>query len=138
MQGGILSIDAAPGSESLVATAGADGVVVLFDHSAGRIKASLTGHSKKVNGEGFPCETHHQVSLQRALHAARSRQLSQKWQQRCYGLKESLEQAPCHRHLLLRFRISSGTCFAGRWVQGLYEVVNLLMAADHGAALLQA
>ena len=53
MQGGILSIDAAPGSESLVATAGADGVVVLFDHSAGRIKASLTGHSKKVNGEGL-------------------------------------------------------------------------------------
>ena len=53
MQGGILSVDAAPGSESLVATAGADGVVVLFDRSAGRIKASLTGHSKKVNGEGF-------------------------------------------------------------------------------------
>ncbi|CAL5224503.1 g7199 [Coccomyxa viridis] len=52
-KGGILSIDAAPGGESLVATAGADGVVVLFDHSAGRIKASLTGHSKKVNGVKF-------------------------------------------------------------------------------------
>ena len=51
-QGGILSIDAAPGNEGLVATAGADGVVVLFDRAAGRIKASLTGHSKKVNG-GF-------------------------------------------------------------------------------------
>lgn len=50
-----MSVDAAPGSEGLVATAGADGVVVLFDRSAGRIKASLTGHSKKVNGEGFSC-----------------------------------------------------------------------------------
>ena len=50
-----MSVDAAPGSESLVATAGADGVVVLFDRSAGRIKAYLTGYSKKVNGEGFSC-----------------------------------------------------------------------------------
>ena len=53
MQGGILSIDAAPGSESLIATAGADGVVVLFDRDAGRIRASLTGHTKKVNGESI-------------------------------------------------------------------------------------
>ena len=52
-QGGILSIDVAPGNEDLVATAGADGVVVMFDRGAGRIKASLTGHSKKVNG-GVP------------------------------------------------------------------------------------
>lgn len=36
-----------------MATAGADGVVVLFDREAGRIRASLTGHSKKVNGELF-------------------------------------------------------------------------------------
>jgi hypothetical protein len=53
-QGGILSIDAAPSNEDLVATAGADSVVVLFDHAAGRIKASLTGHSKKVNGGFLP------------------------------------------------------------------------------------
>lgn len=53
-QGGILSIDAAPGNEGLVATASADGVVVLFDRAAGRIKASLTGHSKKVNGGFLP------------------------------------------------------------------------------------
>ena len=51
VQGGILSIDAAPGSESLIATAGADGVVVVFDRDAGRIRASLTGHTKKLNGE---------------------------------------------------------------------------------------
>ena len=51
VQGGILSIDAAPGSENLIATAGADGVVVVFDRDAGRIRASLTGHTKKVNGE---------------------------------------------------------------------------------------
>ena len=71
MQGGILSIDAAPGSESLVATAGSDGVVVLFDHSAGRIKASLTGHSKKVNGEGFPCRYCHHFCLQRVTDATK-------------------------------------------------------------------
>ena len=53
-QGGILSIDVAPGNEDLVATAGADGVVVMFDRGAGRIKASLTGHSKKVNGGFLP------------------------------------------------------------------------------------
>ena len=139
MQGGILSIDAAPGSESLVATAGADGVVVLFDHSAGRIKASLTGHSKKVNGEGFPCETHHQVSLQRALHAARSRQLSQKWQQRCYGLKESLEQGALSQAPAFEgseFRVAPA--LLGDGCRDCMRLVNLLMAADHGAALLQA
>ena len=50
MQGGILSIDAAPDNPALLATAGADGSVVLFDRDAGRIRATLTGHTKKVNG----------------------------------------------------------------------------------------
>lgn len=53
-QGGILSIDTAPGSPSLLATAGADGAVVLFDRDAGRIRAALTGHSKRVNSARAP------------------------------------------------------------------------------------
>ena len=34
----------------MVATAGADGEVHLFDRSAGRVTATLQGHSKKING----------------------------------------------------------------------------------------
>ncbi len=49
MQGGILSIDVAPDNENLLATAGADSVVVVFDREASRIRASLAGHSKKIN-----------------------------------------------------------------------------------------
>jgi hypothetical protein len=50
VQGGILFIDSAPNNESLLATGGADSVVVVFDREAGRIRASLTGHTKKING----------------------------------------------------------------------------------------
>lgn len=49
-QGGILAIDLSPGNEEVVATAGADALVEIFDRSAGRIIAQLSGHSKKVNG----------------------------------------------------------------------------------------
>ncbi|BDA49495.1 Pre-mRNA-processing factor 19 [Coccomyxa sp. Obi] len=48
-KGGILSIDVAPDNENLLATAGADSVVVVFDREASRIRASLAGHSKKIN-----------------------------------------------------------------------------------------
>lgn len=51
MQGGILSIDCALDNDNLLATAGADAAVVVFDREASRIRATLTGHSKKVNGE---------------------------------------------------------------------------------------
>ncbi len=57
-QGGILSIDSVPGNENILATAGADSVVVVFDREAARIKASLTGHSKKVNGKFNPLVAH--------------------------------------------------------------------------------
>ena len=54
MQGGILSIDTAPDAPHLLATAGADGTLVLFDREAGRIRAQLTGHSKKINSAQLP------------------------------------------------------------------------------------
>ena len=54
MQGGILSIDVAPDNENLLATAGADSVVVVFDREASRIRASLAGHSKKINSAPPP------------------------------------------------------------------------------------
>ncbi len=54
-KGGIHAIDAAPDpEEALVATAGDDGKVCVFDRSAGRIVGELKGHSKKVLGE-CPC-----------------------------------------------------------------------------------
>ena len=39
-----------PAGDNVVATAGADGDVHLFDRSAERVLATLQGHSKKVNG----------------------------------------------------------------------------------------
>ena len=54
MQGGILSIDVAPDNENLLATAGTDSTVVLFDREASRIRASLTGHTKKINSASLP------------------------------------------------------------------------------------
>ncbi|EIE19108.1 spliceosome component, nuclear pre-mRNA splicing factor [Coccomyxa subellipsoidea C-169] len=52
-KGGILSIDVAQDNENLLATGGADSVVVLFDREASRIRASLTGHTKKINSVKF-------------------------------------------------------------------------------------
>lgn len=49
-QGGILAVDTAPGGDDLVATAGADGSVVLFDRAAGRVRAQLAAHAKRVTG----------------------------------------------------------------------------------------
>lgn len=55
-QGGIKAIDTSPTNSSVVATAGGDGVVAVYDSSAGRLLAELRGHSKKVNGEcSTPC-----------------------------------------------------------------------------------
>ena len=50
MQGGILAIDVAPDNPQLLATAGADGAVHLFDRADERITANLTRHTKRVNG----------------------------------------------------------------------------------------
>lgn len=47
-QPGILSIDVNPEAEHILATAGADGTVQLFDHAQGRILGALEGHTKKV------------------------------------------------------------------------------------------
>lgn len=67
MQGGILSIDVAPDNENLLATAGADSVVVVFDREASRIRASLAGHSKKINSA--PTTSLHSSTLcKRHLH----------------------------------------------------------------------
>lgn len=38
----------------MVATAGGDGVVAVYDSGAGRLLAELRGHTKKVNGEHAP------------------------------------------------------------------------------------
>ena len=46
-QGGILAIDT---SADVAATAGADGSVVLFDRAAGRVRAHLSAHAKRVTG----------------------------------------------------------------------------------------
>lgn len=56
-QGGILAIDTAPGGDDLVATAGADGSVVLFDRAAGRVRSQLAAHAKRVTGacSAAPC-----------------------------------------------------------------------------------
>lgn len=51
LQGGIKAIDTSPASSAVVATAGGDGVVAVYDSAAGRLLAELKGHSKKVNGE---------------------------------------------------------------------------------------
>lgn len=48
-----MSIDVALDNENLIATAGADSVIVLFDREASRIRASLNGHSKKINSALF-------------------------------------------------------------------------------------
>lgn len=52
-KGGILAIDISPASQAVVATAGADATVQLFDIKGERILASLTGHSKKVHDVKF-------------------------------------------------------------------------------------
>ena len=51
MQGGIKAIDTSPTSSAVVATAGGDSVVAVYDSSAGRLLAELRGHTKKVNGK---------------------------------------------------------------------------------------
>jgi hypothetical protein len=55
-------LDLSPAGEGVVATAGGDATVQVYDRAAERILASLTGHSKKVHGElygvrlyGVPC-----------------------------------------------------------------------------------
>ena len=51
LQGGILALDLSPAGESVVATAGADASVQLYDRGAERVLATLSGHTKKVYGE---------------------------------------------------------------------------------------
>jgi pre-mRNA-processing factor 19 len=52
-KGGILAIDVSPASDAVVATAGADATVQLYDLSGERVVASLEGHSKKVHDVKF-------------------------------------------------------------------------------------
>ncbi len=49
-QGGITHIELDPQNSSIVATAGVDATVQLYDHSAGSQLGSLQGHSKRVSG----------------------------------------------------------------------------------------
>jgi pre-mRNA-processing factor 19 len=49
---GILASDINPDKDWIL-TGGADGQVVVFDRPAGQIRATLTGHSKKVNAVKF-------------------------------------------------------------------------------------
>ena len=46
--GGIVSIDINPEKPNVLATAGLDGTVQLFDHVQGRVLGSLQGHSKRL------------------------------------------------------------------------------------------
>lgn len=46
--GGIVSIDLNPASPHIVATAGLDSSIQIFDTTAGRLLGSLTGHSKRL------------------------------------------------------------------------------------------
>lgn len=52
-QGGILSIDVNPENASVIATAGSDGTVQLFDYAAQRNYASMEGHGKRVTSVQF-------------------------------------------------------------------------------------
>lgn len=51
--GGINSIDVSPQQSSVVATAGSDTTVQVYDYVQGRVLAGLEGHSKRVNGVVF-------------------------------------------------------------------------------------
>lgn len=48
-KGGILAIDVSPAADGVLATAGVDGAVQVFDREGEKVLASLKGHSKKVN-----------------------------------------------------------------------------------------
>lgn len=50
LQGGILALDLSPASEAVVATAGGDADIKLYDRAAEQILATLSGHAKKVHG----------------------------------------------------------------------------------------
>ena len=50
---GILCVDVNKFNEDRVASGGADKQVIVFDRSAGKVKARLTGHSKKVTDVAF-------------------------------------------------------------------------------------
>ncbi|KAL4431421.1 hypothetical protein ABPG75_006677 [Micractinium tetrahymenae] len=71
-KGGILAIDLSPASEAVVATAGADASVQLFDRSSDRVLASLEGHGKKVNDVKF-------VGSQEVLASASSDRTTKLW-----------------------------------------------------------
>lgn len=52
-KGGILALAVSPDADNLVATAGADSTIALFDRTAGQTVATLKGHSKKVLDVSF-------------------------------------------------------------------------------------
>ena len=53
-QGGVLCVAPNPSSTNLIATAGADATVQIFDKSSSRILASVEEHTKKVNSVAWP------------------------------------------------------------------------------------
>jgi hypothetical protein len=55
--GGIVSIGINPGAPSVLATAGLDHTIQIFDHAAGRLLGSLTGHGKRLTQVRAPCMT---------------------------------------------------------------------------------
>lgn len=52
-EGGIMAIDLSPSSEDIVASAGRDHTVQIYDRAQGRKVGELTGHSKRVTDAKF-------------------------------------------------------------------------------------
>mmetsp|Transcript_2602 Transcript_2602/g.4424 ORF Transcript_2602/g.4424 Transcript_2602/m.4424 type:complete len:504 (+) Transcript_2602:171-1682(+) len=52
-QGGIEAVDIHPENSAVVATAGADSTIQLYDYKATRLVASMEGHAKRVTGVQF-------------------------------------------------------------------------------------
>jgi len=52
-KGGIFALSVSPDNDAIVASAGGDSTVQIFDHHAAQNVASLTGHSKKVMDVAF-------------------------------------------------------------------------------------
>jgi WD40 repeat protein len=73
LQGGIKAIDISPASSSVVATAGGDGIVAVYDSAAGRLLSELRGHTKKVNGE---CHSYWYWSCTKCCHVLHASSLS--------------------------------------------------------------
>jgi pre-mRNA-processing factor 19 len=56
-QGGIVALDINPESPHVLATAGLDSTVQIFDHVQARILGSLQGHSKRLTSVAYVTST---------------------------------------------------------------------------------